>query len=71
VDVQTSAILKKNEKIKIYLPIKQWQQDDRTREKLFRNVEHILATLSFWNHFEDGSKKRNALDLARNIIQKI
>ena len=58
-------------KIKNYLSIKQWPQDDRPREKLFRNGEHTLANSELLAIIlRTGAKGTSALDLARSILQK-
>jgi len=58
-------------KIKNYLSIKHWPQDDRPREKLFRNGEHTLANSELLAIIlRTGVKGRSALDLARSILQK-
>ena len=58
-------------KIKNYLSIKQWPQDDRPREKLFRNGEHTLANSELLAIIlRTGVKGRSALDLARSILQR-
>jgi DNA repair protein RadC len=57
--------------MKNYLPIKRWPQDDRPREKLFRNGEHTLANSELLAIIlRTGVKGRSALDLARSILQK-
>lgn len=57
--------------MKNYLPIKRWPQDDRPREKLFRNGEHTLANSELLAIIlRTGVKGRSALDLARSVLQK-
>ena len=57
--------------IKNYLPIKSWPQDDRPREKLFRNGEHALTNSELLAIIlRTGVKGRSALDLARSILGK-
>lgn len=56
---------------KPYSGIKSWPEDDRPREKLFREGEHRLSNTELLAILlRTGVKGQTALDLARKILQK-
>src|SRR3989338_2753012 len=51
--------------------IRKWPEEDRTREKLFKNGEHTLSTSELLAILlRTGVKGKTALDLARQILSK-
>ncbi len=51
--------------------IKNWPEDERPREKLFREGEHKLSSTELLAILlRTGMKGESAIDLARKIIQK-
>lgn len=63
---------KKPEQNKVYeKAIKNWPEDERPREKLLRQGEHVLSNTELLAILlRTGTKGESAIDLARKIIQK-
>lgn len=60
-----------SQKDKLNQSIRMWPEDDRPREKLFREGEHKLSDTELLAILlRSGSKGQSAVDLARKILQK-
>jgi len=63
--------IKRNEKMKQRVSIKEWPSDDRPREKLLKNGEHTLSNSELLAILlRTGTKGHSAIDLARKIMSK-
>ncbi|HEC66852.1 MAG TPA: JAB domain-containing protein [bacterium] len=71
-DKGARRLKKKPEQNKVYeKAIKNWPEDERPREKLLRQGEHVLSNTELLAILlRTGTKGESAIDLARKIIQK-
>jgi len=63
--------MKKKEKAKYPLPIREWSKDDRPREKLLKYGEHALSNAELLAILiRTGTPGRSAVDIGRELLHK-
>ena len=63
--------MKKNTKVQYPIPIREWSEDDRPREKLLKYGEHTLSNAELLAILiRTGTPGRSAVDIGRELLHK-
>ncbi|MBW2650652.1 MAG: hypothetical protein JRC66_06525, partial [Deltaproteobacteria bacterium] len=63
--------MKKDSKVQYPIPIREWSEDDRPREKLLKYGEHTLSNVELLAILiRTGTPGRSAVDIGRELLHR-